>query len=137
PNAVDNVDLKLESGRKIAIVGRVGSGKSTLLRIVAGLLPPQEGELLVNGTALREYDLADYRRHVGYIPQEATLFSESVTDNVKFGRTPDTGMVLRSLEMARVRDELEALPRGLDTVLGQKGLTISGGQKQRLAIARA
>ncbi|MEZ5339600.1 MAG: ABC transporter ATP-binding protein [bacterium] len=137
PNAVDKVDLELSSGRKIAIVGRVGSGKSTLLKIVAGLLPPQDGALLVNGRPLAEYDLHDYRRHLGYIPQEATLFSESVTDNVSFGRETDAEIVLRSLEMARVRSELEALPKGLETVLGQKGLTISGGQKQRLAIARA
>lgn len=137
PNAVDNVDLELGSGRKIAIVGRVGSGKSTLLKVVAGLLPPQEGALLVNGRPLTEYALDDYRRHVGYIPQEATLFSESVSDNVSFGRETDAEIVIRSLEMARVRTELEALPKGLETVLGQKGLTISGGQKQRLAIARA
>ncbi len=136
-NAVDKVSLDLHSGQKIAIVGRVGSGKSTLLKVVAGLLPPQEGALLVNGAPLAEYELDDYRRHIGYIPQEATLFSESVSDNVRFGRETDSGLVMRSLEMARVRDELEALPRGLDTVLGQKGLTISGGQKQRLAIARA
>lgn len=137
PNAVDGVSLGLQSGRKVAIVGRVGSGKSTLLKVVAGLLPPQEGELLINGRPLKEYDLDDYRRHIGYIPQEATLFSESVRENVSFGRKTDSGLVMRSLEMARVREELEALPRGLDTVLGQKGLTISGGQKQRLAIARA
>ncbi|MCB1188161.1 ABC transporter ATP-binding protein [bacterium] len=137
PNAVDNVDLELGSGRKIAIVGRVGSGKSTLLKVVAGLLPPQEGALLVNGRPLTEYELDDYRRHVGYIPQEATLFSESVSDNVSFGRETDAEIVIRSLEMARVRTELEALPKGLETILGQKGLTISGGQKQRLAIARA
>jgi ATP-binding cassette subfamily B protein len=136
-NAVEAVDLKLASGRKIAIVGRVGSGKSTLLKMVSGLLPPSEGALLVNGTPLAQYELDDYRRHVGYIPQEATLFSESVRDNVSFGREVEPELILRALEMARVRTELEALPKGLDTVLGQKGLTISGGQKQRLAIARA
>ena len=74
---------------------------------------------------------------MGYIPQEATLFSESVRDNISFGREVPEPVLLESLELAQVRAEMEALPKGLDQVLGQRGLTVSGGQKQRLAIARA
>jgi ABC-type multidrug transport system fused ATPase/permease subunit len=118
-------------------VGMVGSGKSTLIKLAAGIFSPTTGTILVNGKPLRGYAQADLRAHAGYIPQEATLFSESVRDNVAFGRQVTPEMLVSSLELARVREEMEALPGGLDQVLGQRGLTVSGGQKQRLAIARA
>ncbi len=135
--ALADVDLKLKAGQRVAIVGAVGSGKSTLLKMAAGLLPPTAGDLLINGRSLREFNLAQYRKQVGYVPQEATLFSESVNENVSFGRGLTSDKTQAALQMAQVLNELQALPKGLDQVLGQRGLTISGGQKQRLAIARA
>jgi ATP-binding cassette, subfamily B, multidrug efflux pump len=137
PISLQGIDLVLKRGERVAVVGAVGSGKSTLVKLVAGLLPPTGGELLINGRPLPDLDIRQFRAHIGYIPQEATLFSESVLDNIKFGRSLEYEAVQEALEMAQVKDEMEALPGGLEQVLGQKGLTVSGGQKQRLAIARA
>jgi ATP-binding cassette subfamily B protein len=137
PNALDGVSLELHAGEKVAIVGSVGSGKTTLLKVAAGIIPPGQGEMLVNGQPLETFARAQWRKHVGYIPQEANLFSESVASNVSFGRPLDINQVRRALELARVLDEMEGLPDGIEEVLGQRGLTVSGGQKQRLAIARA
>jgi len=137
PLALDGVSLDLRAGERVAIVGTVGSGKSTLMKLAAGLLEPAGGEVRVNGQPLGEFSITLYREHVGYIPQEATLFSESVKDNVSFGRSFDERRIEDALAQAQVLREMQALPSGLDQVLGQRGLTISGGQKQRLAIARA
>jgi len=135
--SLDGVSLSLRRGERAAVVGAVGSGKTTLIKLLAGQLPPERGEVLVNGAPLTEYELPAYRSRVGYIPQEATLFSESVRENVRFGREVGEEAVQESLALAQVRAEMEALPQGLEQVLGQRGLTVSGGQKQRLAIARA
>jgi ATP-binding cassette subfamily B protein len=93
--------------------------------------------VLVNGAPLGSYAPEQWRARVGYIPQEANLFSETVADNVRFGRPLTDADVSAALELARVSAEMEALPDGIGEVLGQRGLTVSGGQKQRLAIARA
>lgn len=135
--ALDHIDMEISAGERIAVVGSVGSGKTTLIKLIAGLLPVQDGELLLNGLPLTKYDLPSYRRQVGYIPQEATLFSESVRGNVSFGRNLPLADVQAALGMAQVRDEMERLPKGIEQILGQRGMTVSGGQKQRLAIARA
>ncbi|MCH7472746.1 ABC transporter ATP-binding protein [bacterium] len=137
PPALEGISLSIRRGERVAVVGAVGGGKSTLVKVAAGLLPPSSGGILVNGRPLAEYSISDYRALVGYIPQEANLFSESVLENVRFGRDIGKDDILDSLALAQVKEEMEALPRGLDQVLGQKGLTVSGGQKQRLAIARA
>ena len=137
PWALSELNLTLHRGERAAVVGAVGSGKTTLIKVVSGLLPPTEGEVLINGEPISSWDIRSYRSRVGYIPQEATLFSESVADNIRFGRDIEYDAVRESLEMAQVIDEMEAMPNGLNQVLGQKGLTVSGGQKQRLAIARA
>lgn len=134
---LSQVNLELNKGQRIALLGTVGSGKSSLLKVIAGLLPPTGGEVIVNGKSLRKLSLRDYRRLVGYIPQDANLFSETVRDNVIFGREVTEAEFLHALELAQVKEEMEALPKGFDQVLGQRGLTVSGGQKQRLAIARA
>ncbi|HES58322.1 MAG TPA: ABC transporter ATP-binding protein [Firmicutes bacterium] len=134
---ISNLDLRVNQGEKVAIVGLVGSGKSTLLKMAAGLLPPTAGSVLVNGRPLSDLSLSQFRARVGYIPQEPTLFSESVAENVRFGRDLEQPAVVAGLKLAQLHDEMARLPDGLDQVLGQKGLTISGGQKQRLAIARA
>lgn len=132
-----DVDLELTRGQRVAVVGAVGSGKTTLLKLIASQLPALSGEVLLNGRPLTDYDLPSYRRVTGYIPQEATLFSESVSENVSFGRDLDAESIESALRLGQVWHEMVGLPEGLDQVLGQKGLSISGGQKQRLAIARA
>jgi len=137
PQVLDKVGIKLSKGEKAAVVGPVGGGKSTLIKLAAGLYPPSSGEFLFNSRGLVHYDIDSYRERIGYIPQEATLFSESVRDNVRFGRDIPDYEILNALEMAQIRDEVEAMPEGLNQMLGQRGLTLSGGQKQRVAIARA
>lgn len=137
PPALRNINMVLRRGERTAVVGAVGSGKSTLVKLAAGILPPSDGEITVNNHALKDISIADYRSRVGYIPQEATLFSESVKDNVSYGREFDSSSVNSALRMAQIKDEMHALPEGIDQMLGQRGLSISGGQKQRLAIARA
>jgi len=135
--AIKDISLTIRKGERAAVVGSVGSGKTTLLRAVAGLLPLSDGQLAVNGRKLTDYNINEYRARVGYIPQEANLFSETVLENVRFGREIDEETIEEALAQAQVKEEMEALPEGLQQVLGQRGLTVSGGQKQRLAIARA
>jgi ATP-binding cassette subfamily B multidrug efflux pump len=133
---LDGVSLGVNRGEKAAIVGRVGSGKSTMLRILAGLVRPDAGEVRVNDRPLGDYDLKAYRKAVGYVPQEPVLFSETIHENVVFGRE-DGSRLDDALSAACVRDEVMAFPDTTETMLGQRGQKVSGGQKQRLTIARA
>lgn len=137
PWVLDGVSIKLKAGTKAAIVGPVGCGKSTLIKLVAGMLPAAEGEVTVNNRPVDEYDAVAYRKLTGYIPQEPILFSESVKDNVIFGRDISDEEMWAALEHGQVSDEVREFTNGADQMLGQRGLTVSGGQKQRIAIARA
>jgi ATP-binding cassette subfamily B protein len=115
----------------------VGSGKTTLARVLTGELSPSAGRILVNGRDLAELDLREYRHRVGYIPQEALLFSDTVRENVSFGREAADERIEEVLQVAQVDEEVAAFPKGLDELLGQRGVRVSGGQRQRLAVARA
>ncbi|MCX6647651.1 MAG: ABC transporter ATP-binding protein [bacterium] len=137
PLSLSGINLTIKRGEKAAVVGSVGSGKSTLIKIAAGLIQPSEGEVYINDKPIMDYEINGLRKKFGYIPQESTLFSETVAENVRFGREIGESEVREALDMAQVLGEMEKLPKGLEEVLGQKGLTVSGGQKQRLAIARA
>jgi len=140
---LEGVSFRALAGQKIALVGPVASGKSTLLRMLAGMMPPTEGRVLVNGRDLREWDWEDYRQRIGYVPQEGGLFSQSIAENVLFGRpapaeaASEEAWVRECLEAAQMREDLAAMPEGVETMVGQKGGLVSGGQKQRVAIARA
>jgi ABC-type multidrug transport system fused ATPase/permease subunit len=134
---VSNLSFDLVRGRKTAVVGPVGAGKSTLVGLVCGELRPDGGRVKVNGSDLAEIRLADYRRLTGYIPQEALLFSDTVRENVAFGRETSDEEIRAVLRIAQLDEEIAAFPRGLDELLGQRGVRVSGGQRQRLAIARA
>ncbi len=135
--ALKGINIEIKKGEWVSLVGVVGSGKSTLLKVLAGIIPPTKGEIIINGKPIDQYRIEDYRSRVGYVPQEATLFSETVKENVKFGRDVKEDEILEAMKNAQIREEMEQLPKGLEQVLGQRGLTVSGGQKQRLAIARA
>jgi ATP-binding cassette subfamily B protein len=135
--ALRGVTMDVEAGRRIAVVGPVASGKSTLLRLVAGLLPAQEGEYRVNGRPFAEWRWPSLRRHVGYVPQESHLFSETIAENVAFGRPADPAWIESCLEVAQMGPDVRAMKDGLSTPLGTRGTLVSGGQKQRIAIARA
>jgi ATP-binding cassette subfamily B protein len=136
--ALDGIDLEVREGAVIAIVGRTGSGKSTLVNLIPRLYDPTAGRVLLGGADLRDYDPAGVRRAIGYVPQETFLFSATLADNIAFGAPQASAATIReAAEMAGLAPDLETFPQGLETAVGERGLTLSGGQKQRAAIARA
>ncbi len=138
PWALRDAGLRLRAGEQVGILGPSGSGKSTLMALLLRFYEPQKGRVLVNGRDLREWDLPSLRRAFGLVPQEPILFSGSIRDNLNFRRAgAGDGEVWEVLKAAEAEPFVRALPRGLDTDLGEKGLTLSGGQRQRLALARA
>jgi ATP-binding cassette subfamily B protein len=137
PASLAEVNLQIARGERIAVVGPVASGKTTLLRLLAGLVPAQEGTYLVNGRPLDAWNWERLRGRVGYVPQESHLFSESITENVAFGREAEPAWIRRCVEIAQMGPDIDAMGGGLETQLGQRGTLVSGGQKQRIAIARA
>jgi ABC-type multidrug transport system fused ATPase/permease subunit len=128
------VDLWVEPGEAVAVVGATGSGKSTLLSLVPRFYDPDGGSVLVGGTDVRELDPEELRRNVGIVPQETFLFSETVRDNITFG-SPDARVeeFERAAKIAGIHDQILAFPEGYDTMVGEWGITLSGGQKQRVA----
>jgi len=136
--ALDGIDLELPAGSVIAIVGRTGCGKSTLVNLIPRLFDPTEGRITLAGADLRDYDPADVRRAIGHVPQETFLFSATLAENIAFG-VPGLGddQIRQAAEMAGLAPDIAAFPKGLQTEVGERGLTLSGGQKQRAAIARA
>jgi ATP-binding cassette subfamily B protein len=135
---LDEVNLRVEPGEAVAVVGATGSGKSTLLSLVPRFYDPDGGSVLVGGTDARELDPEQLRRNVGIVPQETFLFSETVRDNITFGNPEATQEeVEKAAKIAGIHDQILAFPKGYDTMVGEWGITLSGGQKQRVAIARA
>jgi ATP-binding cassette subfamily B protein len=137
---LDGVSFRAKAGTRVAVVGPVACGKSTVLKLLAGIMSPTEGRILVNGRPLSECDWDSYRGSLGYVPQEALLFSQSIEDNVLFDRkvAGDPAVWARHcLSVAQMDADLATLPGGVRTVVGQKGALVSGGQKQRIAIARS
>ena len=137
-HALIDIDFAAAPGDYIAIVGRVGSGKSTLLKAIQHLVEVPDGSVFFGGTDLRDLDVAEVRRMVGYVPQSDFLFSTSVFENIAYGR-PEASVaeVRAAAETAGLESEIEALLDGLETVVGERGATLSGGQRQRVALARA
>jgi ATP-binding cassette, subfamily C, bacterial CydD len=136
--ALDGFSLTVEPGEHVALTGPSGAGKSTLLRAVLGFVTPESGRILVNGADLSGLDLAAWRRQVAYVPQRPHLFAGTVADNIRLGR-PDASEadVRRAAEAAAAHEFIAALPDGYATELGERGLGLSTGERQRLAIARA
>lgn len=138
PPALHSISLDVPAGTTVAIVGRTGSGKSTLLSLLPRLLDPPPGTLFVDGVDLRHLPLERLRAEIGSVPQETFLFSATLAENVALGR-PDASEaeILEAAELAGLGPDLASFPAGLETRVGERGLTLSGGQKQRVAIARA
>jgi ATP-binding cassette subfamily B protein len=135
--ALAEVSFEARRGETVAVVGAVASGKTTLLKLLAGILPAGEGALCVNGRPLSEWAWPALRARIGYVPQESLLFSETLAENVAFGREAEPAWIERCLEVAQLRDDVARMPQGLETEVGRRGTLVSGGQKQRVAIARA
>ena len=133
-----NVNLQIPAGKTLAIVGATGSGKTTLVNLVPRLYDAPPGSVLLDGVPIREIPLGTLRRHVGFVPQETFLFSETVRENIKFG-APDAvdSEVERAAEISNILPDIQGFPKRFDTMVGERGLTLSGGQKQRTAISRA
>lgn len=136
--AIDDVSLRIDHGRIVAIVGPNGSGKTTLLALIARLFDPDRGRVLVDGRDLRDHSVRSLRRQIGMVTQETVLFSGTVRANIAYGsgRIAD-GLILDAAARARALDFIRDLPKGLDSPIAEQGLSLSGGQRQRLAIARA
>ena len=133
-----DVDLELEPGRTVALIGHTGSGKTTLATLVPRFYDPAAGRVTVDGLDVREAKLVSLRRQIGIVAQDPFLFSDTVRENIAFGR-PDASLdeVEEAARLAQAHDFVVALPEGYDTVIGERGITLSGGQRQRIAIARA
>jgi ATP-binding cassette subfamily B multidrug efflux pump len=135
--ALEDINFDVEPGETIAILGRVGSGKSTLLRLFVRLIDPVEGEILLDGHPISGFPLDFLRKHVCLVLQDPFLFADSLGDNIAYDR-PDRDVhdIWLSADAAALRETIENFPDGLETVLGERGVTLSGGQKQRTALAR-
>ena len=137
---LNHINLILKEGQTLGIVGKTGSGKSTLVRQLMRQFPITDGKILINDIDIRDYKKESVRSRIGYVPQEHMLFSRSVFKNVRLGNSAhevDTEDVYKAIDMADFRKDIVNLPEGLDTIVGEYGVTLSGGQKQRLSIARA
>jgi ATP-binding cassette subfamily B protein len=133
-----SVTLEVKRGSTVALIGPVGSGKSTILRLLPRIMDPSSGRILVDAQDLRVLDLHAWRRLIGYVPQDPTLFSATVEENIRLGRVEYSHeRLLAACEAAQLSKDLSLLPEGLRTVVGERGQTLSGGQRQRVAIARA
>ncbi len=137
PYALKNINVKVGAGEKLAIVGRTGSGKSTMVKLLARLLQPTEGQILLDGHDVEEMALGALRRTVGMVPQEPTLFTDTLARNIAFGKTDASiAEVQNAARIAGLEPDIAVLPHGLDTIVGERGMALSGGQKQRVTIAR-
>jgi len=134
---IERISFEVEPGQTVAIVGKIGSGKTWLVNMIPRLVDPTGGIIRLDGRDLREFKLEDLRRNIGYVPQEPVLFSDTVRNNILFGRHEITDDVLQwAIEVSQLKDEIAGFPDGIDTRIGTRGMAISGGQKQRLALAR-
>ncbi|EDL64879.1 ABC transporter ATP-binding protein [Bacillus sp. SG-1] len=135
---LDEINLKVEPKEVVSILGATGSGKTSLFQLIPRLYEATGGNILIDGVEIKKYKLENLRKSIGFVPQEALLFSGSIKENIAWGKE-DASMdeIVEAARSAQIHDLIEGLPNGYDTVLGQKGVNLSGGQKQRLSIARA
>jgi ATP-binding cassette subfamily B protein len=137
PLALRDVSVKVPAGGKLAIVGRTGSGKSTMVKLLARLMEPTSGRVLLDGHDIRELPLSTLRKTVGVVPQDPILFSDTLARNIAFGRTnAPIDEIETSARIAGLEGDIAVMPRGFNTVVGERGMSLSGGQKQRVTIAR-
>ncbi|MCK4307797.1 ABC transporter ATP-binding protein [candidate division WOR-3 bacterium] len=133
-----DINLSVKPGESLGIAGPVGSGKSTLVSLISRLFDPTNGEIRMDGTPIKEIPLSTLRKSIGFVPQDSFLFSDTIRANIGFGRSEvSDSEIYRVAKLARIYDEIMQLPNKFDEIVGERGVTLSGGQCQRLAIARA
>lgn len=136
--ALRNINLHIRPGERVGVIGGMGSGKSTLIRLMSGLYLPTEGSLMVDGADIRQIDPSELRGHIGFVEQTPFLFSGSIRDNIAFGhREVDDATVLRAARIAGVTDFTSSTAQGLAQQVGERGVLLSGGQRQAVALARS
>ena len=132
------INLKINAGTTLGIIGKIGSGKSTMLDLISRLYEPSEGSISLDGIDIKQYTLNQIRESIGYVPQNAFLFSESIENNIRFGSPKaDLEEIIDASKKAAVHENIMSFKKGYKTLLGERGVTLSGGQIQRIAIARA
>lgn len=133
------INLRIEPGQTVALIGRSGSGKTTIANLLPRFYEPGAGQILLDGTPINEYTLADLRKQIAYVGQDVTLFNDTIAHNIAYGAldTASEQDIRKAAEAAHALDFIEQLPQGLQTRVGENGVLLSGGQRQRLAIARA
>jgi len=138
PWVLRNLDLKIPAGHSLALMGSTGSGKTTLINLIPRLFDITEGEVLIDGVNIKDISLGTLRTAIGFVPQEAFLFSDSIRNNITYGKPGISEQeVMRKAEIAQFSKDVLQFPAGFDTVVGERGITLSGGQKQRAALTRA
>jgi ATP-binding cassette subfamily B protein len=135
---LDGIDLTVRPGEMIGLVGPSGAGKSTLLNLLCRFYDVGSGAVLIDGTDLRSFDVADYRKHIGLVLQEPFLFFGTVGENIAYGNPDATrAEIVAAAKAARAHEFILRLPLGYDSLVGERGQTLSGGERQRISIARA
>jgi ATP-binding cassette subfamily B protein len=135
---IKNLNMHIEAGQNIAIVGRTGSGKTTLVQLIPRLFDTTEGDVLIDGKNVKDYPLENLRMDIGFVPQGTFLFSDTIGENIAFGKQDASEeQIEKAAEMAQVKENILDFEKKFKTMLGERGITLSGGQKQRTAIARA
>ncbi len=136
--ALDNINLHIEQGETLAILGKTGSGKTTLINLIARLITPQKGNITIHGASIDEINLNCIRNNIGFVPQDAFLFSDSISNNIRFGKEDATEEeIMQAAKDAYIHHNIERFKDKYQTYVGERGVTLSGGQKQRISIARA
>ena len=138
-DVLDNVSFTIPVNEKLGIIGTTGSGKSTLAKLLMGVYRPTRGQILWDGVPMDEYEASSLKKSVGYVSQDIFLFSDTIRNNIVFGcdEESDNDFLQQAVDTAQLQAEIDTFPKGMETILGERGITLSGGQKQRTAIARA
>ncbi|MBU2585743.1 MAG: ATP-binding cassette domain-containing protein, partial [Bacteroidetes bacterium] len=135
---LSNVNFEVNRGEVVALVGPSGAGKTTLVDLIPRFYDVTDGSILIDGIDIREYELKSLRNHIGIVTQDSILFNETIKNNICYGfENPNENEIIEAAKAANAHEFITKFPRGYDTIIGERGLKISGGQRQRLSIARA
>ncbi len=136
--ALKNINFTVNAGKTLAVLGKTGSGKSTIIELISRLYDTKKGKILIDDTPIKEINLDDFRSQIGFVPQDPFLFSDTIENNIKFGKEDSSEKeIIAAAKKADVHNDILSFPNGYRTIVGERGVTLSGGQKQRISIARA